>query len=199
MSNTLNGVNNSNSVMRLEIDYRDNNSKISKKPNSIIENRSNIIQMNNNYKAVNSSPLVNSVSVEESLQIFETLLTKHLGTDYIRSVIYSHYGSWLPKYGTICTDQSNKSATAIELSKMVDAGDWLSYFQTRQNIDYNTDNRIIRNYIFSRNRYVPSAAGSNYADLVYWSSKKLQYRPTDSFISLSSVTLSDQIFHKVWN
>lgn len=36
---------------------------------------------------------------EEVLQRIEQALAVHLGSDFIRENVYSHYGSWLPKYG----------------------------------------------------------------------------------------------------
>ena len=140
----------------------------------------------------------NSNTIEDSLQLFEGVLVKHLGSDYIRSTLYSHYGSWLPKYG-VHNSKPLCSITTQTLSDAVDSGDWVTYFQSRRNSEYVSDQRIIRNYLFSRNRFVPKVSVKNYSDLVYWSSKKLQYRPSDSFLSLSNTTLSDQLFHKIWN
>ncbi len=36
---------------------------------------------------------------EEVLQRIEQALIVHLGNNYLREVMYSHYGTWLPKYG----------------------------------------------------------------------------------------------------
>jgi hypothetical protein len=199
VNNTLNSSDSSSNTVKLVLDpnYRDTSAKTSFNAQSLINNLSMNTPVTGHNRTINNTAHSNQNSIEESLQIFEGTLAKHLGSDYIRSVIYSHYGSWLPKYGVYNTNKTEKSTTNAVLANMIDSGDWVSYFQSRHSIDYSSDSRLIRSYIFSRNRYVPPAIGKNYSDLVYWTTKKLQYRPTDSFVSLMTTTLSDQVFHKI--
>ena len=125
INNTLKGTKSSDSTSRLVLDpnYRDTNTRVNVNTQSLINNLSINSSTTDLNGSTNNSAHLNQNSIEESLQIFETTLAKHLGSDYIRSVIYSHYGSWLPKYGVYVDDNNNKSSTKAVLSNMIDSGD----------------------------------------------------------------------------
>ena len=70
---------------------------------SVINNKNDINTINySNSGKINIENIrakYNKSVIEESLQQIEQLFVTHLGSDYLREILFSHYGSWLPKYG----------------------------------------------------------------------------------------------------
>jgi hypothetical protein len=137
------------------------------------------------------------------------MLIVQLG-NYLREIIYSHYGTWLPKYGFFGINNSSTlnpmffskwSNTNLEMLDLhIKNNDWVKYFDFRFKIRNHGELDFIKNYIFLRNRFVEKNIIQNYDNLVYWNNKKIIYRPFDSYITLNSYTFNvyEILYAKIW-
>lgn len=114
---------------------------------------------------------------EEVLQRIEQALIVHLGNNYLREVMYSHYGTWLPKYGVYsawsrpCYNPDALTAwnkKQVEtLTHMVRSADWVRYFKYRSQVKNFGEQNFLKQYLFARSAYVPSDPLKKQVDLDY--------------------------------
>lgn len=150
--------------------------------------------------------------IEYSLQKIEQFYISSLGSNYLREILYSHYGSWMPKYGffSISTEKvfNPDSLTKwsndrlILMDKLIDSGNWLGYFEYRNSIKNYGELDFIKKYIYLRSSQLLSKGlYENHIDYTSAFNKKIIYRPFDSYVSLNlsnSVNVYDYSYSKIW-
>lgn len=150
---------------------------------------------------------------EEVLQRVEQALVVHLGNNYLREVLYSHYGTWLPKYGVYaawarsCYNPDSltvwNSKQTETLSALIRESDWVRYFKYRDQIKNAGEQNFLKQYLFARSAYVPNDPLKKQVDLDYWQHRKLRYRAFDSYVRITPFPsreqqLSEYLYSKLW-
>jgi hypothetical protein len=185
----------------------------------LLENKfSNLVKSNfintNSIKNINKLKYSNTVIVnlESTIQRLEQIILTHLGNNYMRELIYSHYGSWIPKYGIFYIENSNllnpnklsswENKNYEILDKYIKLNDWIKYFEYKNSIKNQGEIDFIKNYIFLKNKYIHSDIYKNFSNYSYWEDKKIIYRPFDSYIEVfnknNNQTMENVIFSKLW-
>jgi len=198
----------------IDFNYKDWSSNF-----GLLENKfSNLVKSNcintNNIKNINKLKYsnVDIINLESTLQRLEQMALTHLGNNYMREIIYSHYGSWIPKYGIFFIKSSSllnpnglnswENKNYEILDKYVKSNDWIKYFEYKNSIKNQGEIDFIKNYIFLKNKYIHSDIYKNFSNYSYWLDKKLVYRPFDSYIEIfnkdNSQTIENVIFSKLW-
>jgi hypothetical protein len=85
---------------------------------------------------------ISYVTKDNVLQRIEQMFLNHLGNNYFREIMYSHYGSWIPKYGFFNTNETlnpkNFSKFSIEnlniMDSYIESGDWVKYFEFKNSL-----------------------------------------------------------------
>jgi len=220
IENKLNLLRDSRIKKDVELNYKKWGENFNNLENTI-ENNKYFLEKNKNEidtKAYSTSAKKNWMNIsgnfekstiEDRLQYIEQMFINHLGNNYLREVVYSHYGTWIPKYGFF--NQVNWGENSYEkltqwadtykntLSELIDKGDWLGYFRARDALREEGELNFLKSYIFTKNRYITKNKLENYNLMEKWKIKKYEYRPFDSYIKVGSVKLQEQMYHKIWN
>lgn len=146
-------------------EFSDFNSKFENKITQLenIKSKYSILRKNSNNLNMGDSAKVSTNrvgQVEEVLQRIEQMFVVYLGNNYLREVIYSHYGSWIPKYGFFSISNSNtlnpEGLTSWNwknkkvMDDLVSIGDWVNYFEYRSTVSEWGELNFIKNYIFTK-------------------------------------------------
>lgn len=138
---------------------------------SKVSNSKNIDNLSGNFKKIKYSN-VNIVGKDQILQRIEQMFINHLGNNYLRELIYSHYGTWLPKYGFYTEikemNPNNLTKFSVENLKILDgyiiSGDWVKYFEYKNSIRGSGELNFVKKYIYLRSLYIPKGQYGNMWD-----------------------------------
>lgn len=119
----------------------------------------------------------------ESLVNIETMFSNHLGNNFIREILYSKYGSWLPKYSFNSISNSKvfnpdnisswSNSNTNLINNFLKNNDWVSYFNyTLSNKNQCEVSFIRKHIIFGYNKFNNRSAIDNFVDINFWKSKK---------------------------